>query len=860
MQNSLLGLAVLAMATLLAACITQPEQPNLDGKDVKVVFMHTSDIHSRIVPYKMDVMMTDENLGLLPANAPFGGITRLASVIKQERRDNPRMAYIESGDVFQGAPIFNTFHGEPEFKAMSQLRVDAFAIGNHEFDNGATALVGKALTFAAFPMLGANYALGHHGFPGKVPTSEITEPYTIINLQGLRVGVIGMAAIGGGSSGGGAKGVRRLRDAEVVQSWVDFLRPIVDVVALTSHVGYHEDLEYIPRTEGLDIVFGGHLHIALDPPNVIQDCDITKLKREIDRYRCDTSEKLKQAQAACEVRVGCSKLTGDAQSKCKRDCILEAASDCKQLSGEARFAERITELKRDIAFLEKRGCHPRDVLLVHSGAFLKYVGRLETTFRQCRSLRQTQICSERDANDRCIRKQPRRCVGNQQATNDWEVISHKYKLIPIDKKLPEDPQMVQLMEPYILKLNQDQLLGRVIGYSPTRLMRFNRGGADSQLGNMVCDSMMERNKVWADFSLTNSLGMRTDLLAGPVDQEQMNNVFPFENSITVMHLSGYEVQALMDFAAHKSATRGCKTQAQVAGITATLNCKGCPGNGGNRCALSSYAGGPCAQKVTIGGSGRPCTTDKECEVDSSGKPTGEVCSNQAHPAGGGKKRCWRKISCSTVYRLATNDYVARGGSGFAVLAKNTTQLDLKIPLRDVANDHIMNMPPCSQVPQTFAEKKANKAPSYIVGQNERELLKKLEEQALAGKITEANAAYNAYVTTLKARQAKATGAEKVAFNSYMMCIKDRPDDKEDIINKRTCLDGAAGQGLTCKRLLACVTYNFKDREKCKSLAHIQSALRCMAIPCIQSTEDGRIYMERPDASSSPHWDDPTVPG
>ena len=821
-----------------AACIVQPEQANLDGKDIKAVFLHTSDIHSRLVPYEMNVMLTDQKQGLSQANAPFGGVTRLAAVVKQERRDNPRMAYIESGDVFQGAPIFNTFHGEPEFRAMSQLRVDAFAIGNHEFDNGAIALVGKAVTFATFPMLGANYSLEDPNFPGKVPTGEITEPYTIINLKGLRVGVIGMAAIGGGHSGGGAKGVRRLRDRDVLQSWVDFLRPIVDVVAVTSHVGFHEDLEYIPRTEGIDIVFGGHLHIALDPPNVLQDCDITKLQREIDRYRCDTPEKLTRAQAICEVRVGCASKTGDAKIKCKRDCAAEAKNDCAALSRDARFKERITELEDDIAFLRKRNCHPRDVLLVHSGAFLKYIGRLEATFRQCRRLSQTRVCAERAGNGKCLREVPRRCVGNSAgASNDWEVISHKYRLIPVDNKLPDEPQMMRLMTPYLLKLNQEQLLSRVIGYTPKRIYRFSKGAGDAQLGNMICDAMMSRNQVWADFAINNTLGTRTDLTPGPVDEEQMNNVFPFENSITVMHLSGYEVQEVMDFVALKSYTRGCQSQAQVAGLTMTLNCKGCPGTGGNRCSLKPYSGGPCAQNITIGGTGRPCSSNDDC------KDKGEICTGQSHPDASGRKRCGRPLNCGAVYRLATNNYVANGGSGFIALAKNTTQNDLKIQLRDVAKDYMRNMPPCSQVPLTLAEKMAGKAPSFVMGEPERKTLKALEALANEKKTKEAAAGYATWYATVKARRSKAKGAEKTALDNYLNCVSEQPDKDLNCI------------GLTCRELKQCKVYKHKDMGKCEALARVRSALRCITVPCIQAREDGRIQRVLRDASASPHWDD-----
>jgi 5'-nucleotidase len=47
------------------------------------------------------------------------------------------------------------------------------------------------------------------------------------------------------------------------------------------------------------------------------------------------------------------------------------------------------------------------------------------------------------------------------------------------------------------------------------------------------------------------------------------------------------------------------------------------------------------------------------------------------------------------YELATNDYMAAGGSGFRVLGRNTTQEDLEIPLREAVVDHIRAGPPCT---------------------------------------------------------------------------------------------------------------------------------------------------------------------
>ncbi len=926
-------------AAALAGCTLRAEQAEIEGKDLSLVFLHTSDIHSRLLPYDMDVMLTDENLGLLQQNAPFGGISRLAAVVNQERRDNERMAYIDSGDVFQGAPIFNTYLGEPEFRALSQLGLDVFAIGNHEFDNGAAALVDKAVKFANFPMLGANYSLRDWHQAGVQPTGRIASPYTILNLKGLRVGVIGLAAISS-SHGGNTQGIVGLRTKEIVQSYVDFLRPLVDLVVVASHGGYHEDLEYLPRTEGVDIVFGGHLHITLDPPNVLQDCDIAKLERERDMYRCDTPEKVEQRQRACLSREGCvyddrgavtscgAACTADDGCEaayaacvagcggggcparcaaarqvcaCQRMCQAQSELACAREAEVGRYADFLAELDADIAELRRRGCHPRDVLLVHSGAFLRFIGRLAVTVRQCHLLEEKEVCRATDARGACTERVPRRCVGGKDGTNDWEVVSSAYKLIPVDKTLPDDGQMLYLLEPYTLGLYNQQILSDALGFTKDRIRRFTKGAddtsdaagigagkrGDSALGNMLTDAMATRSLVWTDFSVTNSLGMRQDMVKGVVDGEQMNNIFPFENAITVMSLTGYEVQEMMDFVAQRSASRACQPQAQVSGLTATLNCAGCAGAGGNACTYKPYDGEACAQRVTVGGSGRPCGSDSDCQRDTRGRLTGEICTEQEHPdpAQQGKGRCWQPISCTRVYTLATNDYVANGGSGFSVLARNTTQKNLGIPLRDTAREYMANMPPCAQAPLSYDERLAGKAPTYVVGEAVRARLLQWVGWARGEKVGEAAQRYHELLYCkrpqdctdkdnclpydacvegvarddgqtsctvlcqnvergLAAAAAAAAGATRQGDASYLECARALPDGRGD------CL------GLGCRQIKECETYAAADQRQCQTLGRIRAALRCMTLPCIQAQEDGRLQRVLPDSSGAANPDDP----
>src|ERR1043165_6568400 len=128
--------AVLCLASIwcLASCTVDRKQPNLVGQDIRLTVIHTADIHSRLFPYTFDPNGFDQGFGLLPQNAPFGGIARISSVVKTIRKDAARSLWLDSGDAFEGAPVFNEFKGEAEFRALSLAGLDGAVVGNHEFD------------------------------------------------------------------------------------------------------------------------------------------------------------------------------------------------------------------------------------------------------------------------------------------------------------------------------------------------------------------------------------------------------------------------------------------------------------------------------------------------------------------------------------------------------------------------------------------------------------------------------------------------------------------------------------------------------------------------------------------------------
>jgi len=530
-------------AAAASACTYDGPGGDLDGQDVRITFLHTADWHSRLIPYDFAVGPTDERLGLAAGQGPYGGGARMAYLLGRERARADRTLHLDSGDCFQGAPIFNFFSGEAEIRTLADTGLDVMVIGNHEFDRGGANLARQLQRWATFPSLAANYHIdpAPGRAPGEAALEEIAKPFSIHNLQGMRVGVIGMANLSSMNSiyvSPNRLGIVPLNTVEVAQFYIDLLRPMVDLIVVVSHMGLRDDELLVSSTRGIDIVFGGHLHIVLNPPKTVRDLD------------------------------------------------------------------------------------GRPVLVVHSGAFMKYLGRLDVVVRQ-----------------------------TEEHGDDWDVVSHRYQLFPVDASVPEDPGIAELLEPYELALDQGASLDLLVGYAPSIVRRFGSGGADSPLGNLVADSIQLRLGVETDFAITNTTGLRADLGPGAIDAETMVNVFPFDNTIATMFVSGREVQQIFDFIARRTARRGCQTQAQIAGATVTLDCSG----RAERC--QSEAGGePCATEILIGD--EPVTPDAS-------------------------------------YELATSDYLAGGGSGYRVLERNTTQRNTFIPMRDATIDRIRNAPPCT---------------------------------------------------------------------------------------------------------------------------------------------------------------------
>ena len=623
----------------------------------RLTLLHTSDIHSRLLPYDLLITQVDSQLGLGNDGdvKNVGGVARVAYILGRERARSGRVLHLDSGDCFEGAPVFNFYSGEPEMRAQSALGTDAMVIGNHEFDRGALNAALQIQRWTDFPVLAANYKLARADVPDSANLQTVLRPFEVFNRDGLKVAVIGMgnlSSLGSIFDQPNRSGILPLSTGETAQFYIDLLRPYVDVVVMLTHLGLDDDHYMIRNTTGIDVVLGGHNHIVINPPQKLQDC------------------------------------TAD-PSNPGFIWVPDPHLGESQTGTPPNDAAHPDPVKHPWQI--HRACTPRNVLLSHSGAFAKYVGRLD-------------LVLSNDPKDASPTGDP----AAYEPINGFEVISSTYNAFPIDDSIPEDPVMVDLLQPYRRTLDTYADLDILVGFSPNGAKRIGPQGGDSALGNLIANAMWLRLAVQTDFSMTNSTGIRTDLNPGPVTIEEMYNIFPFDNAITKMQLSGVEVRQMFDFIARRSAGRSCGSQSQIAGARVVLDCSTCnrpdangPCQSDSDC-ISGARGScdttahrcidsACAESIFVGQTKTPCERDEDCPMDDTGRLLKGSCPQRVASEA---RFCGQPISPTNLYELATSDYLAGGGSGFFVLQRNTTQFNTHIQQRDAVSDYLRQGKAC----------------------------------------------------------------------------------------------------------------------------------------------------------------------
>ncbi len=234
--------------------------PNLK----ELVLLHTNDMHSRILG--VDVQDNMCTLQSRDKESCFGGFDRIFTVVNQERKKNESTIVVDAGDQFQGTLFHQLYRGRVSAMFMNQIRYDAMAVGNHEFDNGPQVLA-EFIKEMKFPLLSANINVSaDKDLAGKV------RPYTIVQKGKLRVGIIGYTTEDTAylSSPGPDVRIGPIID-NVKKAVLELKKARVDVIIALSHSGLKRDQEIASQVDGIAAIVCGHSNSLLS--NKVKNSD-----------------------------------------------------------------------------------------------------------------------------------------------------------------------------------------------------------------------------------------------------------------------------------------------------------------------------------------------------------------------------------------------------------------------------------------------------------------------------------------------------------------------------------------------------------------------------------------------------------
>ncbi len=253
-SSSTTGLFSLVL-TLALSLIFLPSSPvPALQSEINLTILHVNDTHGHIIPY-LDKSVDPEQ--------QVGGAEYLAKMIERERAANPDgTILLSAGDMFQGTPVSNLFHGKPVIEIMNYLRYDAMALGNHEFDWGQNVLQ-SIISSASFPVVSANI------FERGGKSIRRLKPYVILKRKDVRIAVIGITTPDTyyTTKPGNLAGLTIAAPEKVLPAIIKRVRARgASIVVVLSHDGLDADRELARKVGGIDFIVGGHSHTAVRDP------------------------------------------------------------------------------------------------------------------------------------------------------------------------------------------------------------------------------------------------------------------------------------------------------------------------------------------------------------------------------------------------------------------------------------------------------------------------------------------------------------------------------------------------------------------------------------------------------------------
>jgi len=183
----------------------------------------------------------------------LGGIDKIATVLRDIKRENPNTIIVTTGDDLMNR-FFHTYKGRVILSLISDAGYDISVFGNHEFDKGSEVLA-KALDDTKFEVLCSDLDVTNSDLIGRC------KPYTIKEFDGTKVGFFSIMTENFPIVTAEKNVTLISNNVTTAKKMVKILRDRgVDIIIALSHIGYKKDRKLAKQIRGIDLIFGGHSH------------------------------------------------------------------------------------------------------------------------------------------------------------------------------------------------------------------------------------------------------------------------------------------------------------------------------------------------------------------------------------------------------------------------------------------------------------------------------------------------------------------------------------------------------------------------------------------------------------------------
>lgn len=477
--------------------------PN-DANHETIVILGSNDIHGALAPQQAK---SREPEGVKPVSYARGGATYFASHVQILREEfGPRLLWLDGGDEFQGSIESNFQEGAPMVQFFNEAGLNAAAVGNHEFDFGPVGPEGSK-----GDLLGAlkarmseaqyKYVASNIVDKGTGKMPEFPNTHTRMLFNTGRVKV-------------GVIGLSTLDTPTTTRA-----EHIVNVAFKDLKDTTLREAAAL-RKEGADlVVIAAHVGLRCQPGKVSSR---HLVRKETDpQGECESDEEMVQLLNS-----------------------LPAGTVDAVVSGHTHTVVHHWVAGVPVIQGGTRGNYFNLIYLTYDLGARKLVRdrtRIEGPIMVCPQVFENQ----------------RDCDGDRAAPKNGrgDLVTPVFH----GREIDEDPQVKALLKPILDGVEKEKQ--RVVGETE-RPIEHTRT-SESMLGNLVTDAI--RAKTRADVAMVNAGGLRAPIEAGPITFERLFRTLPFDNSVSVLKVTGKELKNIL-----RVAESGAKGFFPVSGATLKL--------------------------------------------------------------------------------------------------------------------------------------------------------------------------------------------------------------------------------------------------------------------------------------------------